>query len=215
MIYTTQHNKRLAQGDILKNLPQITSNEIDFTELITNTGQPTLRINPKFVMGIILTQSCDIRPEYPILVAEIYTSNSKLNSTLWKRANDFWKILRQEHRFHYLPPDSTIHELKEPHFVNMTNIFSLPYELLIKNIDNYFVARLNEPAQYLLKEKIIHFFTRPAFDDILYLTDNEIKAILDNEKNSKIKITRDEMKQLFNMTGRQYNEQLFDDTGKN
>ena len=212
MIYLKEIPRSLEQGDICNNLPKISPLQINFGNIkefwIENIKQaessiPTkpiiLETQPSLACGVILTQSCDIRPGSAILFAELRERKEDPFSPKPKgRMNQITKILHTETRFHYFPIDNSIEILKTQKVLDFMTLFIIPYDFLHDNIKNFFVARLISDAQQVLREKISRFFTRLAFDDIMFLTNDEIgkyiekyKLNLDEVKDTLSKFNRD------------------------
>ncbi|MHA1168500.1 MAG: hypothetical protein ACTSRU_11805 [Candidatus Hodarchaeales archaeon] len=81
--------------------------------------------------------------------------------------------------------------------MNFENIFQVPYDIINSNISVFFVARLKSPARKVLCDKISRFFTRLAFEEIIFLTDEEIKARI-----SRNKITQEEAEEVLKLVDR-------------
>jgi len=192
MIYITKIPVSLQQGDVLQNLPKITPNQINFEKVkghwlksINSNRLPekaSYIVKPMPVNGIILSQSCDIRPNFSILFAELkdLPPNKLSLINLEKRIKGIKSIIRDDTRMHYFPPSDEIELLKEPKLLDFKNLFLIPYEFFQGNLEKYFVARLKNEAQKVLCEKISRFFTRFAFEDIIFLTNSEITSYLDS-----------------------------------
>ncbi len=200
MIYLKDIPKSLEQGDICCNLPKISPTQINFSIIkefwIENIKQAEsgipkkpiiLEIQPSLSCGVILTQSCDIRPGSAILFAELRERKEEPFSSKPKgRMNQITKILHTETRFHYFPIDNSIEIFEVQKVLDFMTLFIIPYDFLKDNIKNFFIARLISDAQQVLREKISKFFTRLAFDDIMFLTNEEIaKYIKKNKLNSE------------------------------
>ncbi len=186
MIYDSKTPKILMQGDICHNLPKISSSQINFLynkdKWIENIrGQiPTEVISfktfPSLSCGVVLNQSCDIRPESSILFAELIERTEEPFSTKLKgRLKQIRKILHDETRTHYFPANNSIDILRLPKILDFKILYSVPYQFLHDNLDLFFVARLNNDALNVLREKISRFFTRLAFEDIMFLNNEEVR----------------------------------------
>ncbi len=186
MIYRFEHNNKLEQGDILKNLPYFdpfTDGFIeDWVSAIKHPDQGDATIpdaEPISKCGVLLTQSCDIRPENNILFAEIkaYSINIKKPRSRVKKIR---KVIRDETRTYFLPADGSIQApIEFPATVDFRRIFAVPAKLILQDLSIFFVARLKEPAVVILKEKISRFFSRLAFDDVIFFQDGDIAPYID------------------------------------
>ena len=208
MIYITKIPESFHQGDILQNLPKITPNQINFKNVkeywlksINSNNLPekaSYLVKPMPVNGIILSQSCDIRPNFSILFAELKDlPPNKLSLTnIERRIKGIKSIIRDDTRMHYFPPSDEIELFKEPKLLDFKSLFLIPYEFFQGNLEKYFVTRLNTVAQKVLCEKISRFFTRFAFEDLIFLTSNEIKFYIDSISDEDKEIARLTIKKL-------------------
>ena len=189
MIYDKNIPKTLEQGDILENIPKITPNQINFDQIKDywkNTFQsktlPTkgiFQVRPILSNGVILSQSCDIRSGFSILFAELTrVPKNKLSSSPKKRIKTIKKIIRDDTRIHYFPRDDEIKLFKEPKLLDFKSLFSIPFKFFQDNIQNFFVGRLKSIALKVLIEKISRFFTRLAYEDVMFLSGDEIPQYL-------------------------------------
>jgi len=205
------------QGDICKNLPRITPDKVSidmktgliaWEEYLTyllepKTASPVkFSVNPIPTIGVLLTQTCDVRKGKNLLFAELTTDYSQLDeirrmSNVLKIAKKKINIIRQETRFHFFPADKSIPVLEKLNLLNFENIFQVPYDIINSNISVFFVARLKSPARKVLCDKISRFFTRLAFEEIIFLTDEEIKARI-----SRNKITQEEAEEVLKLVDR-------------
>ncbi|KKM79188.1 hypothetical protein LCGC14_1352440 [marine sediment metagenome] len=199
MIYLTKVPDILKQGDILQNLPKITPNQIDFDKVKENwlnslesaklPKKANYIVKPSLANGVILSQSCDIRSGFSILFAELKNLpiNRLSSKDLEKRIKGIKNIIRDDTRAHYFPPSNEIELFKEPKLIDFKSLFLLPYKFFEENLEKYFVARLINEAQKVLCEKVSRFFTRFAYEDIIFLTNKEIdvylESISDEDKN--------------------------------
>ncbi len=205
MIYEVDRNGLIEQGDILKNLPRIPLNNFEnWSEYVkilnSKAGIPPpieLTFTPIITKGVLLTQSCDIREGEIIVFAELIEKSNLSNSAKGK-INDIKKIIRDETRFHFFPQDEKISELEVPMVIDFRKIFTIPFNVLINNYDDYFVARLKRTLNDVLKEKIARFFTRLAFEDVYFYGNDEILFLL-----NKGKITKNDVIQNFKIIGRE------------
>ena len=67
----------------------------------------------------------------------------------------------------------------------------------MNNYDDFFVARLKQPLNDVLKEKISRFFTRLAFEDIYFYENDEILYLV-----KKGDITKNDVIRNFKIIGR-------------
>ncbi|HME50896.1 MAG TPA: hypothetical protein VKM55_01640 [Candidatus Lokiarchaeia archaeon] len=203
MIYDIKVPTSFEQGDICHNLPKISidhpqiSNDediiqgLDFWEKFVTLqdkniiSQWQVNITPIITTGIILSQSCDLRNKSLILFAEIRNFNQNFSKNLPERYNQIRRMLRNETRTHYLPMCKKIEEFKEPKVIDFKSLFLVPYNLLVKKIDFFFIARLIPEARVVLQEKIARFFTRLAYDEQIFLTDKELDGWKISEKISE------------------------------
>ena len=208
MIYDKNTPKTLEQGDILRNIPKITPNQINFDQIKDywkNTFQSkmlpikgTFQVKPILSNGVILSQSCDIRPGFSILFAELTDiPENKLSSSLKKRIRNIKKIIRDDTRIHYFPPDNEIELFKEPKLLDFKSLFFIPFEFFQDNIHNFFIGRLQNNALKVLIEKISRFFTRLAYEDVMFLSRDEISQYL-NELTEEERIIAENTIKEFN-----------------
>ncbi len=208
MIYLEETPNTLKQGDILQNLPKITPNQINFEEVkehwlksINSDKLPekaNYTVKPSLANGVILSQSCDIRPDFSILFAELKNvpSNRLSSKDLERRIKGIKSIIRDDTRAHYFPPSDKIELFKEPKLLDFKSLFLLPYDFFEKSLEKYFVARLKDEAQKVLCEKISRFFTRFAFEDIIFFNNNEITFYLDSISDEDKKIAKQILEKL-------------------
>jgi hypothetical protein len=203
MIYKTLSPNNLEQGDICSNLPRISPIDIDFNsqkELWLNTIKKInkrqfqdkiiqFKIEPSRVDGVILSQSCDIRSGFSILFAELYElPENKLSPKLGKRIKGIKKIVRDETRAHYFPPDKNIKFFDKPKLLDFKSLFLIPFNFLNNHLDDFFIARLKKGAQEVLRDKIMRFFTRFAFEDIMFLNQKELAQFINENPNNEDEI---------------------------
>lgn len=210
MIYIKDIPDTLKQGDILQNLPKITPNQINF-DYIRENWQKTIisddlpekvnyTVKPLLANGVILSQSCDIRPDFSILFAELKelpANNLSLNN-IEKRIKRIKAIVRDDTRIHYFPKFDEIELFKKPKLLYFKSLFLIPYEFFQGILRNYFVARLKSEAQKVLSEKISRFFTRYAFEDVIFLSNIEVAHYLDSLSDIDKKIAKKTLEKLRN-----------------
>ncbi len=218
MIYLTQVPDTLKQGDILQNLPKITPNQINFEKVKDNWSNSIASdklpkkanyiVRPLLANGVILSQSCDIRSGSSILFAEL--KNLPINrlspKDIERRINGIKKIIRDDTRAHYFPPSDEIELFKEPKLLDFKSLFLLPYEFFEENLEKYFVARLINEAQKVLSEKVSRFFTRFAFEDIIFLTPNERAFYLDSIPDEDKKIAKQTLEKIGNRSNLRFQD---------
>jgi len=196
----------IEQGDIFKNLPifphfinddekiQIWNENI--SRIINNNlpSEPiSFEIFPIPSMGILLNQDCDIEKTRYLVFAEIRKGKDKLNLKPLKSFKQKIKIIRDETRFHYLPPWNSGENENNPWVVDFLSIFLVPINLIKNNMDQYFVARLTPEFKIIFKDKISRFFTRLPFEDLIFLNSKERlaykkdKKLSDEEYETRIK----------------------------
>jgi len=146
-----------------------------------------------------LSQSCDIRQGYSILFAELtdLPENKLSVNNIKKRVKGIRNIIRDETRFYYFPPMEQIEFFKKPKLLDFKSLFLIPYEFFQNNIQYFYVCRLKEPALKVLIDKITRFFSRLAFEDIMFLNGDEIKfhlGQLSGEDRSNAEMTLRELK---------------------
>jgi len=192
MIYNTIIPDALEQGDICFNLPKISSAQINFSDkekdwlhnlkLFEDNKIPDEPIifnaSPVKANGVVLSQSCDIRLGSSILFAELKERKEHFLESTKRRIKQIKKIINDETRFHYFPPDSSISIFGDPKILDFKSLFLIPYDFLKANLKNFFVARLIPDARIVLCEKISKFFTRLAFENAMYFTNEEIEEYL-------------------------------------
>jgi hypothetical protein len=210
MIYNTEIPNNLEQGDIYRNLPKITPIQLNFLEIkeiwlkyskeFDEKGVPSdlisLKVQPTIANGVIISQSCDIRPNNSILFGELKESKDKFSDNVIKRINQIKKILYDETKNHYFPFNLSIEILKTPKILDFSSFFLIPYEFLKDNIKNYFVARLNPEARIVFCEKISRFFTRLAFERAIYYNDLELREYLKELSPEELELIRDLFKRI-------------------
>ncbi|HEY0087717.1 MAG TPA: hypothetical protein VGB37_02670 [Candidatus Lokiarchaeia archaeon] len=210
MIYNTIVPNNLEQGDIYRNLPKITPIQLnlleikdiwlkyskEFEEKEVPSDLIRLKVQPIRANGVIISQSCDIRPNNSILFGELKEKKDKFTDNVIKRINQIDKILYDETRNHYFPSDSSIEILKTPKILDLFTFFLVPYEFLKDNIKNFFVARLNPGARVVLCEKISRFFTRLAFERAMYYSDLELKEYLKELSSEELELIRNLFKRI-------------------
>lgn len=198
LIYVKESGNKLEQGDILTHLPKINYNQIEnwdayFTSFSLDSipEKPIkFEILPTPTSGVILSQTCDLKSGFHVLFAEIRPRNISTNK-MDKKIHEIRKIIRDETRSYYLPIDESIDLLKTINIIDFKSLFIVPFDKIMNNnVANFFVARLMSPAQKVLQDKISRFFTRLAFDDFIFLNDDEIiyysKSDSQDEKNEII-----------------------------
>lgn len=192
MIYDIDIPDNLMQGDILRNLPKISvdSLEISEEELAENTNFWNqlsasvdfkhkiwnATVSPTYVCGIILSQTCDLRKDKLILIAEIRNPRINFSPNKNKKYHQIQNILKTETRQHYLPKDIRVDELKQVKIIDFTSLFFIPFNFIYENIKRLFVARIIDDAHNVLKEKISRFFTRLEYDEPIFLDDDEVET---------------------------------------
>lgn len=210
MIYTKDIPDTLKQGDILQNLPKITPNQINFDDIRESWQKATFSdllpekanflVKPLLANGVILSQSCDIRPSFSILFAELkeLKSNKLSPNDIEKRIKGIKRIVRDETRIHYFPKSDEIDLFRKPKLLDFKSLFLIPYEFFHGILENYFVARLKNEAQKVLCEKISRFFTRYAFEDVIFLSNSEVAYYLDSISDIDKKIAKKTLEKLRN-----------------
>lgn len=214
MIYSYESNNRLKQGDICCNLPMITSKEMSvaeseeswdaYTNALKNeeTIDFQMVVIPTPVTGVILSQTCDILPRSNLIFSRLLPlprkERPKKENKITKYIQD---IIRNDTRRHYFPnPDNGRSITKEdgPYFTNFNEIFILPSDLILKNLDIFWKARLSMEARVVLCEKIQKYFTRLAFDDVIFFTMEEIKLYIKYNK-----VNPEDIKNVLRRIGRE------------
>ena len=80
--------------------------------------------------------------------------------------------------------------------LDFKTLFLIPYEFLNENIKEYFIARLKSSARNVLCEKISRFFTRYAFEDVMFLNNDEITPYLDSISKEDRKVAEETLEKL-------------------
>ncbi len=187
MAYLSINNvSSFEQGDIFKDLPifpqfinddekiQVWDTTISQINNMILPSEPiSFEIYPKPTMGILLNQDCDIERAHNLIFAEIKKRDDKFSLNPSKSYNTKLKIIRDETRFHYLPPWDLKENEITPWIVDFLSIFLVPIKLIKNNINQYFVTRLNPDVKLIFKDKISRFFTRLAFEDLIFLNPKE------------------------------------------
>lgn len=203
-IYSKEHDDRLEQGDICYNLPMLIPSYLisskrnisTWNDYIENLGEEKKEIvklsyYPMPTWGIILSQTCDLDRDdnLSIIFAEI-RKNTEINSFESKSKNkqkSHIKAIQELLRYKqpsmlYLPELIIESETYGPFEVDFNSIFLVQAKLITRNLDLFWKARIINPTQDLLKERIQHFFTRLAFEECLYFSDSEKEIYLDMNK---------------------------------
>ena len=159
--------------------------QLNWTKEVTNQSEVNVYKLPQpvGVECIVLTQNCDIHREKNLIVAKIKVKND-FSGNAKSRAKQINKIIRNETRSHYLPGSNKISKLQEPYIIDLKEIFTVPSKMILDNLDVYFIARLKDPAVKILQEKITRFFTRLAYDEEIFYTDEELKSRIKTGKSS-------------------------------
>lgn len=219
--YCYKHCNRIEQGDILFNIPKIIpSNFISETprtsvwegyiknikiknESNKNFDFSKLSYFPSPTNGIVLSQTCDIENDKvgTIIFAELnnYKRFKEVEAIqiLGKdKKEKYFEDLFDHLRFkypslHFFPKLTIDKKTLGPFVLDFKNIFFAPLELIKSNLDLFWKARLISPAVVLLKEKIKFFFTRLAFDECIFLSDDETELYIytfGRDKNEIMKV---------------------------
>jgi len=205
-IYTYDYDKdfSLKQGDILKNIPYLKLNflvkstyEFDkprlnqcdkiISEIIEN-GEPIqieTFLNSTFV--ILATQDCDIRPEYNLTFFPLKI----INPSKKKETRSYFKDrVRETTRFFYLPKLKKLNfPVIGPFYAILQLPFTIPYDLIEKNLEKCWFARINEYATKVYVAKISHYYTRLPFEELIFAENEEICNYLE-EYRDKFKRNR-------------------------
>lgn len=204
MIYDFDRNGLIEQGDILRNLPRIPLNNYEnwdkYAKVLNSESEipPPLELifTPISTKGVLLTQSCDIREGEILVFAELIEKT--FNATTSKgKVNDINKIVRDETRFHFFPQDRNHRDLQHPMVIDFRKMFTIPFNVIMSNYDEYFVARLKRPLNDVLKEKISRFFTRLAFEDVYFYEEDEILYLINQGR-----LSIDDVKRNLKIIGR-------------
>ena len=186
---------KFKQGDIFHRLPYLALDAIsenlstqwnDF--IIQSQDEPPERplsfpVFPVEKEGILLNQDCDIREKKYLLFAVIRRKTEKLSHRPISSANQKLKIVRDETRYHYLPPYLD-EEDEENHarIVDFTNLFIVPKKCLDTNPDIFLLYHMKDEPKRIFAEKIARFFSRLPYEDMWFLNDAEREAY--KEKNN-------------------------------
>ncbi|MBD3189084.1 MAG: hypothetical protein GF308_00485 [Candidatus Heimdallarchaeota archaeon] len=204
MIYShLEEIEEVLQGDVFQNLPKVIlepyKQELNnawskFQSYISKEEQlPSEPIifsgTPKRVPGIVVSQSCDIRPENDLLFAEI-RETQELSIKAKKRVKQIKKIIRDQTRAHFLPVDAKIDFFNQPKIIDFSSMFLIPFDFLKQSVKELFVARLIPEARKVFAEKINKFFTRLAFEDIMFFSEEEIISCIENDEITKEEANR-------------------------
>ncbi len=187
MFYSITANGRLEQGDVLRNLPKVGARSITTTKkqsitqawsrlasALAEGKSMTVTFTPENVVAVVLSQSCDLREGREVVLAELRDIDLKGDSD--ERVGKIVQILRQNTRYHYFPPIPSSQDMAKPMLLHLTRTFQVPFEFIMTNLDKLFVARIRDEAREVLKNKIAGYFSRIAFDDVMYLSDEEAAA---------------------------------------
>ncbi len=189
LIYIKAHENKLQQGDILDNVPYFElmddiMQDIWIKELKSEIDPYDYKLpQPIGVKCILLSQNCDIRKGNKLIFAKII-EKTDFSINVRKRAKQINKIIRNETRTHYLPGSNHIDKLKHPHLIDFKEIFVVASDMIINNLDLFFIARLKLPAVKILQDKISRFFTRLAYDEEIFYTDEELISRINDNKFS-------------------------------
>jgi len=212
MFYILNHDGKLEQGDICFNIPKITPSQFisekpivstwdDYINCIEENSPKSVKFSffPSPTQGVILSPTCDIENNKlkVILFAELKLDvnhsgfQEKGKSRKKSHIDSLLRLVRykwpSKHYFPELFVDETIYG---PWELDFNNIFFISTELVKKNIDLFWKARLKSPAVEVLKEKIRHYFTRLAFDECIFLTDIENDFYIEYKDKDKEEIDK-------------------------
>ncbi|OLS12558.1 MAG: hypothetical protein RBG13Loki_3807 [Promethearchaeota archaeon CR_4] len=139
----------------------------------------------------MLTQSCDIANAQTgdsIFFAELVTIEKKdfdqlSNKLKEKHIEKIIDTVRNHPRFHYFPEMVfTSGEGYGPWNMDFKTVFPVPTELITQNIDMFWKARILSEGLDVLKEKISRFFTRLAFEECIFLANNECECYIKTKR---------------------------------
>ena len=74
-------------------------------------------------------------------------------------------------------------EILGPWELDFKMIFFVPPDLIKKNKDLFWKARLKNPGLEVLKGKISRYFTRLAFEECLFFSKNETDGVPQHRRN--------------------------------
>ena len=193
--YKSQLNNEpiISQGDIFCNLPQLCYDFIsesssvqsnikvnranEIIEEIIKTGTPKLIemfYNPTW--AILASQDCDIREGkdlifYPL----VHDSSFELNKII----KQIEERIKNSTRALYLPQIlSSDNAFEGPFRIIYHNPFNVPFDIIMRNNNNCWRARLIEPIRKMFIGKVSHFYSRTPMEEVLFLKIEEINSFI-------------------------------------
>lgn len=180
-IYRRHDNNRICQGDILK--------DFKYPEWISREGKKIKVRNRIITFLIILTQDCDLERDFinrntpgktqdkylqSILVCPAYYAEKlrdgdhlkKLKQKMEYQNSAKWKLIKQNDnpRYHFLKdcPDLQIPEL----VVDFKHYYTIPREILYDEIEDHYVATVNELFRESLSIRFAHYLSRVGLPEL-------------------------------------------------
>ncbi len=195
--YIFNKDEPIKQGDIFRNLPNISldllfkssfeedkptrnqSNEI-LTDILQNGNITQIETILSSTCGILASQDCEIRKDHDLIFIPLEKIDPFTPKTI--DGDIKTKIVDTVRKF-YLP------ELNSPRFQSLgpfhaifERSFRISYNILIKNIESCWVARIKEPSRKYFIGKLTHFFSRPPIDEFLFIEDQQILDLINKLK---------------------------------
>lgn len=172
-----------SQGDIFFNLPYLSiDNLIDdiatqWNSIIMNQKEsPTsFKIFPISTKGVLLDQDCDIPIKKLLLFALIRERPKSFSSNLKKSFKEKLKIVRDDTRYHFLPPFESDTDQMKPRIVDFTQIFLVPKKCLEAFPANFLRYHMKEEPKRIFANKIAKYFSRLPYEDMWFLNEEERK----------------------------------------
>ncbi|MFX1344639.1 MAG: hypothetical protein ACFFBC_00505 [Promethearchaeota archaeon] len=184
----------ITQGDVFSNLPYFSNafllrsspNNLDvfknenqeiWSEVIQNNSKIQFEgfYYPKW--GIIASQDCDIKPKMDLIFYPLEKTNKLINAE--DIILDINRKIKNTTRRLYLPELTFQNEqIYGPFEIIFHNPFTIPYELVEKNYDKCWRARLIESAKKIFIGKLSQFFTRLPIEEFIFLENREITKYL-------------------------------------
>ncbi|MFW9994934.1 MAG: hypothetical protein ACFFD4_23030 [Candidatus Odinarchaeota archaeon] len=129
-------------------------------------------------IGILASQNCDIRPEFDLVFYPLKETNQPYDS---QNIKDFAENkIRKTTRTFYLPRIAKNGKEIGPFNVLYQNPFSVPFEVVKKNRDACWLARIIEPARQMFIGKLTSFYSRPPIEELIYLESIELTKFFED-----------------------------------
>jgi len=161
---------------IFKSEPNILDkfkNERDkiFNNIIQNGSVIRIEGNYKPVWGILATQDCDIALKEE-LTFFLLNKIKKIDENISSQIRG--KIINSTRKL-YLPKlDLNKSKQYGPFEIDFKTPFNITYDIILKNLQNCWKARIIESARKVFLGKLSNYFLRPPVDEIIFLENYQI-----------------------------------------